>query len=288
MTGFINKDKLVMLQKKACQLRMDTIKTYHHCALQTGHVGGCLSAAEIVTALYYEILRQDPKNPKWEDRDRFILSKGHNSMIVYCALADLGYFPKSELDLYRTEGSILQTHPDADKCPGIEMSTGSLGQGLSLTLGMALAARVKKNPCKYYTLMSDGELQSGMVWEAAMAAGHFKMDSMICFVDRNNLQVNGKTDWIMEVEPLEEKWRSFGWRTFRIDGHDFISVLSAVYLANQTKGKPTIIICDTVKAKGVSFMEGKNLWHGAPIDKDSYTKGRVELVSDLEKKEAAL
>lgn len=198
-------------------------------------------------------------------------------MIVYCALADLGYIPKSELDLYRTENSILQGHPDANKCPGIEITTGSLGQGLSLTLGMALAARVKKNSCTYYTLMSDGELQSGLVWEAAMAAGHFRMGNMISLVDRNNLQVNGKTDWIMDVEPLEEKWRSFGWRTFRIDGNDLVSVLSAIYLANQTKDKPSIIICDTVKGKGVSFMENVMEWHHQDITDEVCTKAITEL-----------
>lgn len=270
-------NKLSELQKKAYELRMDCIRLIHESPVPAGHVGGCLSSAEILAALYYDVLKVNPSNPREESRDRFILSKGHNCTILYAALADKGFFPKDLLKTYRAENSILQGHPDANKCPGIEVTTGSLGQGLSMGVGMALAGRLKKNPYNVCVLISDGELQSGMTWEAVMAAGYYKLDKLICIVDRNHLQVNGAVEKVMDVEPLEEKWRSFGWTAMRIDGHDMQSILSAMYLAKTNTKRPTVIICDTLKGKGVSFMENVTEWHASEVTDEVYNKAITEL-----------
>lgn len=270
------------LRKKAYQLRIDCLNAFYESEIPSGHIGGCFSEAEIITALYYFLMKTTPENPEDESRDRFILSKGHNCMLLYAALADKGYFRKDVLKTYRADESILQGHPDANKCPGIEITTGSLGQGLSLGVGMALANRIKKNPCDIYVVLGDGEVQSGMVWEAAMAAGHYRLNNMICFIDRNHLEVNGNTEKIMSVEPLEERFQSFGWDVARIDGHDISAIISQVEKAKVERTRPHMIICETVKGKGVSFMENVREWHSGTITPDIYEKSRKELFEALE------
>ena len=272
---------ILQLERKAYELRMECLKALYECAIPSGHVGGCFSAAEIISVLYYHTMNLNPDDPSAEYRDRFILSKGHNCMILYAALADKGYFDKSLLKTYRGDGSILQGHPDANKCPGIELTTGSLGQGLSLGVGMALANRLKKNPCKIYVMMGDGEVQSGMIWEAAMSAGHYVLNNMICFIDRNHLEVNGDTEKVMTLEPLEARWESFGWNALRINGHDVQQIIGAIEQA-KLSDKPTVIICETIKGKGVSFMENVMEWHAHVITEDVYRDGMCELSARLE------
>lgn len=248
------------LQKKAKTLRRHIIRMI--AASQSGHPGGSLSAVEIVTALYFNVLRHDPENPQWPDRDRFILSKGHAAPVLYAALAECGYFPVDELLTLRKMGSRMQGHCDIGTTPGIEMSTGPLGQGLSFGIGCALAARLDKRDYRIYVLLGDGELDEGQVWEAAMAAAHFKLDNLVAIVDRNNIQLDGWTHDIMETEPLAQKWRAFGWRVSDIAGHDIPQLLTALEQAKTIKGKPTVLIARTVKGKGVSFMENKAEFHG--------------------------
>jgi len=270
---------LQFLKKKANQLRMDCIQAVHESPLKHGHLGGCLSIAEIIVALYYEFMRIDPQNPNWTDRDRCLLSKGHNCLIWYAALADLGYFPYEELKTYKDLGSILQGHPDACKCPGIDYTSGSLGQGLSIGIGMALdSVRVGRDN-RVYVIMSDGEMQEGMVWEAVMAASHYKLDNLTCIVDRNNLQVNGLTEEIMKIEPLEYRFATFGWNSIRIDGNQMESVVAALDLAREHKSKPTVLICDTIKGKGVSFMENVMEWHAKNLTDAEYETAIEELRS---------
>ena len=248
------------LQQKAKTLRRHIIRMI--AASQSGHPGGSLSAVEIITSLYFNILRHDPENPQWLDRDRFILSKGHAAPVLYAALAECGYFHVDELLTLRKMGSRMQGHCDIGTTPGIEMSTGPLGQGLSFGIGCALAARLDKRDYRIYVLLGDGELDEGQVWEAAMAAAHFKLDNLVAIVDRNNIQLDGWTHDIMETEPLAQKWRAFGWRVSDIAGHDIPQLLTALEQAKTIKGKPTMLIARTVKGKGVSFMENKAEFHG--------------------------
>lgn len=261
---------LQKLQKKAWQLRLDCIEAVHASALKHGHLGGCLSMAEIIAALYYHFLRVDPANPLWPERDRMILSKGHNCLMQYAALADRGYFPRELLASYKSLGSPLQGHPDMHKCPGIDFTTGSLGQGLSIGVGMCLSARRNAQDYRTYVIMSDGEMQEGMTWEAAMAAAHYKLDNLVCIVDRNNLQVNGETQTIMNIEPLEQKFAAFGWNTLRIDGHNMRQIVSALKYAQSQKGAPFVLICDTVKGKGVGYMENVMEWHAKVLEEAQY------------------
>jgi transketolase len=228
----------------------------------SGHPGGSLSAADIVTALYFKIMRHDPRNPRWEDRDRFILSKGHAAPVLYAALAESGYFPVAELNTLRKLGSRLQGHADRNLTPGVEMSSGSLGQGLSFATGTALAARLDRRDWHTYVLLSDGECEEGQTWEAALSAVQFKLDNLTAIVDRNRQQLDGWTRDIMDVEPLVEKWRAFGWHTLEIDGHNLKKILAAVAEARTIKGGPTVIIAHTIKGKGVSFMENNLDFHG--------------------------
>ncbi len=228
----------------------------------SGHPGGSLSAADIVTALYFKIMRYDPRNPRWEDRDRFILSKGHAAPVLYAALAESGYFPVEELNTLRKMGSRLQGHADRNLTPGVEMSSGSLGQGLSFATGTALAARLDRRDCRTYVLLSDGECEEGQTWEAALSAVQFKLDSLTAVVDRNRQQLDGWTRDIMDLEPLAEKWRAFGWHTIETDGHNLKQILAAFEKAKAIKGKPTVIIAHTIKGKGVSFMENNPDFHG--------------------------
>lgn len=241
-------------------LRIDAIEMIRDAG--SGHPGGSLSAAEIVACLFFHHMRLDPTRPTWEDRDRFILSKGHACPILYAALAEKGYFPKETLSTLRRLGSKLQGHPDMKKTPGVDMTSGSLGQGLSAGVGMALGGRLDGKDFRVYVLLGCGEVQEGQVWEAAMAASHYKLNNLVAIVDYNGLQVDGKTCEIMDIEPLSEKWHAFGWQTLRIDGHSIPEILEALGRARTQELGPTAIIAATTKGKGVSFMENVALWHG--------------------------
>ena len=230
----------------------------------SGHVGGSLSAADLLTALYYEIMRHDPRRPQWPERDRFILSKGHCTPVLYAVLADCGYFPREDLATFRRPGSHLQGHPYSPKTPGVEASCGTLGLGLSTACGMALAAQLKAEKHYYYVLCGDGELQEGQIWEAAMFASKYRLDHLIAFTDRNRLQTDGDTEDVMPLDPLVAKWRAFGWHAWEIDGHDYAQIIDAVGRAKSEPGRPTMIVANTVKGRGVSFMENGVRWHGTP------------------------
>ncbi len=231
-------------------------------AAGSGHPGGSLSATEIIALLYFKYLNIDPHNPDWEDRDRFVLGKGHAAPALYAALAMRGYFPVEDLVTLRKLGSYLQGHPCMSETPGVDMSTGSLGQGLSVANGMALAARVDGKDYKVYCVMGDGEIQEGQVWEAAMSAAHYKLDNLVAFVDHNNLQIDGTNTAVMNVNPIPEKFAAFGWEVFQVNGHDLDELDAAIQAAQAVEGKPAVIVCETVKGKGVSFMENQVDWHG--------------------------
>lgn len=243
----------------------------------SGHPGGSLSAVEIITALYFKVMRLNPQNPGWEERDRFVLSKGHAAPALYAALAERGFFPPAELARLRKLNSILQGHPDRKKTPGVEVSTGSLGQGLSMANGMALAARLDGKDWRVYVLVGDGESQEGQVWEAAMAAAHYRLDNLTAFLDHNGLQIDGPVTEVMSPEPLADKWRAFGWHVRSINGHDFRQILAAVEEAQGVKGRPTMIIAETVKGKGISFMEGAVDWHGKAPTREQMAAALQEL-----------
>ena len=263
------------LRKIALQIRKDVLLMTTRAG--SGHPGGSLSCAEIIACLYFHHLRYDPENPKWEDRDRFILSKGHSCPAVYAALSMVGFFPRKELWTLRKIGSILQGHPDMKKTPGIEASTGSLGQGLSIGIGMALAARLDRRNYRVYVLLGDGELDEGQVWEAAMAAAHYKLDNLTAIVDYNKIQLDGPVNYIMSLEPLADKWRAFGWHVIEIDGHDVKQVLDALDAAEEVEGRPTVIIAHTVKGKGVSFMEHQVKYHGKALTEEELERALREL-----------
>ena len=247
------------------------------CKSKSGHPGGSLSAVEILTALYFDQMNIDPTNPKMEDRDRFVLSKGHAAPALYATLAQRGYFAKEELNNLRQLGSMLQGHPDMKKVPGVEMSTGSLGQGISSAVGMALAGKLDKKDYRVYTILGDGELEEGQVWEAAMCAGFYKADNLIAFVDNNNLQLDGSLEEVMSPYPIGDKFKAFGFHVITVDGHDFDALKAAFDEAKATKGKPTAIITKTVKGKGVSFMEGQVSWHGTAPNDEQYAQAMEEL-----------
>jgi transketolase len=270
------KARIEELQQIAGKMRIETIKSIHKAG--SGHPGGSLSAADIMTALFFEKLTIKPEDPCWPDRDRFVLSKGHAGPILYTALALRGYFPLTELGTLRQMGSRLSGHPACFKMPGVDMTSGSLGQGLSVGLGMRLAARVNKANYRVYVLMGDGELQEGEVWEAAMAAAQFKATGLIAIVDYNRVQLDGKIDEIMEVEPLTDKWQAFGWQTVTADGHDIKDLLvkldEAIKLSNTG---PVVVIAKTVKGKGVSFMENKAEWHGKTISDTDFEQAMQDL-----------
>lgn len=236
----------------------------------SGHPGGSLSAVELVTALFFHVLRHDPQNPRWPDRDRFVLSKGHAAPLLYAALAETGYFPVAELLTLRQLGSRMQGHTDMITTPGVEMSAGALGQGLSFGIGTALAARLDGRDYRVYVLLGDGECDEGQVWEAAMAAAHFKLDNVVAMIDRNCQQIDGWCCDVMDTEPFPEKWRSFGWHTIEVDGHDLAQIITALAEAKKIEGKPTAIIAHTTKGKGVSFMENNPHFHGtAPTPEEA-------------------
>jgi len=242
----------------------------------SGHPGGSLSACDLITALYFAVLRHDPKNPASPDRDRFHMSKGHCCPLWYAVLAESGYFPEEELWTLRKLGSLLQGHPDR-RTPGVDVASGSLGQGLSVALGMSLAARLDKKAYRVYVLLGDGEIQEGNIWEAAMAAAHYKCDNLCAILDYNGFQIDGRVCDIMSLEPLAAKWKAFGWHTIEINGHDIGQILSAYAEAQEIKGKPSIIIASTVKGKGVSFMENVCDFHGRSPTKEEAEKALKEL-----------
>jgi transketolase len=248
------------LEKMARQLRRQVITMI--ATAGSGHPGGSLSAADIVTALYFKVMRHDAKNPQWLDRDRFVLSKGHAAPILYAALAECGYFPVEELSTLRKLGSRLQGHTDRTLTPGVEMSAGSLGQGLSFGIGIALAGSLDKRDYQVYVLLGDGECEEGQIWEAALFAPHHKMDNLTAIVDHNDIQLDGRVCDIMGLEPLLDKWRAFNWHVLEINGHDITQILEALKEAGEIKGKPTVIIAHTIKGKGVSFMENNVDFHG--------------------------
>lgn len=267
------------LEKKATELRKDIVTMI--CKSKSGHPGGSLSVIDIMTALYYDVMNIDVANPQKEDRDRFILSKGHAAPALYAVLADKGYFDKELLGTLRQFGSPLQGHPDMKKIKGVEISTGSLGQGLSVANGMALASRLQNIPYRVYIAMGDGELQEGQVWEAAMTSAQYKLDNLTAFVDYNNLQIDGNVSDIMNVASVEDKFKAFGWHVISIDGHNFEEILKAIDEAKQTKGKPTMIVANTIKGKGVDFMENVCGFHGvAPTEEE--TKKAIEQLERVE------
>ena len=255
-------------EKIAAKIRIDVIRAVH--AAGSGHPGGSLSAADIVTALYFKEMNIDPENPKMEGRDKFILSKGHAGPVQYAALAERGYYPVEDMMSLRKIGSAFQGHPNMHKVPGIEMSTGSLGQGISASVGMALANKMDKNPGRVYTLLGDGEIQEGLVWEAAMSAAHYGLDNFCAILDWNGLQIDGKNEDVMTVTPVDKKFAAFGWNVVVIDGHNFDEIFAAFDNARACKGKPTVIIAKTHKGQGVSFMSDNAGWHGkAPSDEEA-------------------
>jgi transketolase len=263
----MKKTNISELEGIAKQIRRDVIKMIH--AAGSGHPGGCLSSADILTVLYFNTLNHNPKDPKWPDRDVFILSKGHCCPALYSVMARSGYFPTEELMTLRKIDSRLQGHPYCGYLNGIEASTGSLGQGLSIAVGAALAKKLDGKNNMVYCLMGDGEQQEGQIWEAAMSASHYKLNNLCGIVDRNGLQIDGFTKDVMDYEPLERKWRAFGWNVITIDGHNIKQLIKAFERAKKSRKKPTMIIADTVKGKGVCFMENIAVWHGkAPNDEE--------------------
>ena len=261
-----NEKKALMVN--ACKVRIGIIESTH--AAKAGHPGGSLSAAELFAYLYFKELNVDPGDPRKPDRDRFVLSKGHCAPGLYAALALRGFFPWEDLKTLRHIGSYLQGHPDMKSIPGVDMSTGSLGQGISAACGMALAAKLQNNPCRVYTLLGDGEIQEGQVWEAFMFAHHYKLDNLCAVIDNNGLQIDGPVDQVMSPYPIDEKLRAFGWETAEIDGHDYDALEGAFAQARAVKGRPFAIIMKTTKGKGVSFMENQVGWHGkAPNDEQA-------------------
>lgn len=251
---------LDMLRKKCREVREDILRMLTEAG--SGHPGGSLSAVELLVGLYYTKLRHRPDEPDWPERDRFILSKGHIAPALYTVMAHRGYFPREELLTLRKFGSRLQGHPASLKLPGIEVSTGSLGQGLSVGVGLALGAKLDRAAWRTYVLLGDGETQEGQVWEAAMSAGHYRLDNLCAIVDRNYLQIDGNTEEVMTLDPYPEKWRTFNWNVLEINGHRIEEVIEAYERAEQMKGRPTVIIARTVKGKGVPFMENNAGWHG--------------------------
>jgi transketolase len=272
-------DDIEELKKIAHKVRIHIVKSTY--TARSGHPGGSLSAVEILTALYFKVMKHDPKNPKWPDRDRFVLSKGHAAPALYAVLAEAGYFDVSELQKLRKLGSMLQGHPDMLKTPGVEASTGSEGQGLSIGVGMALASKLDARNNRIYVMIGDGENDCGQIWEAALAAAHFKLDNLTAILDRNKLQLDGPTEHIMSIEPVSAKWRAFGWNVTEVDGHDFSQILSAFESAKSVKSKPSMIVANTIKGKGVSFMEGNVKFHGKAPNDDEYRQAMKELGAEI-------
>lgn len=259
-------NKVDELKQIARVVRKDIISMLTESA--SGHPGGSLSAADILTTLYFKEMNIDPKNPRMSHRDRFVLSKGHAAPVLYSVLARKGFFSVEELNGLRKLGSMLQGHPNMNDVPGVDMSTGSLGQGISAAAGMALAGKLDNKAYRVYALLGDGELEEGQVWEAAMSAAHYKLDNLTAFVDNNGLQIDGEIEKVMNPAPIGEKFLAFGWNVINIDGHDIEQIINAIDEAKSIKGKPTVVVCKTIKGKGVSFMENQAGWHGAAPNKE--------------------
>lgn len=263
------------LEKISKEVRRGIIEEVYRA--ESGHPGGSLSIADILTVLYFNVLNIDPTNSKWEDRDRFVLSKGHCSPALYSILANRGYFDKELLKSFRNLESNLQGHPDMNKVPGVDMTTGSLGQGLSVANGMAIAGKLNNKKYRVYCLLGDGEIEEGQVWEAAMTANKYKLDNLCVIVDNNNLQIDGTIEEVMSSYPIDEKFKSFGFQIINIDGHNIQEIIDAFDVAKNVKGKPTCIIAKTIKGKGVSFMENKAEWHGKAPTEEQYNLAMKEL-----------
>lgn len=271
----ISAAQMKSLQRTALRIRRDILTMVYRA--RSGHIGGSLSATEILVALYCHLMRHDPSNPHWPGRDRFVLSKGHCTPVYYAVLADCGYFPQEELWRFRRPGSCLQGHPYAPKTPGVDASTGTLGLGISTAAGMALAARLQERRHRIYVLCGDGELQEGQVWEAAMFANKHRLGNLTVFIDRNYLQTDGPSETIMPLDPLAPKWEAFGWRAAAIDGHDLSQIIDAAREAENHPWQPTAIIARTVKGKGVPFMENEAAWHGMAPDRDQFARAMAAL-----------
>lgn len=272
------------LQKMANEVRKGIVTSVH--SAKAGHPGGSLSAADMFTYLYFEEMNIDPQNPKWDKRDRFVLSKGHTAPGLYSALANRGYFPVEDLKTLRKLGSYLQGHPCMQETPGVDMSSGSLGQGISAAVGMALAAKLDNKDFRVYTLLGDGEIQEGQVWEASMFAGAHHLDNLVVIVDNNGLQIDGKVEDVCSVYPIDAKFEAFNFQAINVDGHNFDEIRAAMEKARETKGKPTAIIMHTIKGKGISFMENNAGWHGKAPNDEEYAIAMADLdkiAADLEK-----
>lgn len=263
------------LQKTAANVRKGIITAV--ASASSGHPGGSLSTADIMTYLYFKEMKIDPKNPKNMERDRFVLSKGHCTPALYSVLANRGFFPVDDLKSFRQADSYLEGHPNMDKVPGVDMSTGSLGQGISAAVGMALAGKLDKKDYRVYSVLGDGELEEGQVWEAAMAAAHYKLDNLAAFVDYNGLQIDGKITDVMNPEPIADKFRAFGWEVISINAHDFDEIEKALEQAKTIKGKPTMIVAHSIKGKGISYMENQASWHGSAPKKEQAEQAIAEL-----------
>jgi len=272
-------DEITFLKRKATEIRMELLTMIYNA--RTGHTGGSLSNTDILTVLYYKIMNIDPSNPNWEDRDRYVQSKGHSVESLWAILADKGFFPKEELKTFSQFGSRLIGHPN-NNVPGVEMNTGALGHGLPISVGMALAAKMDGKPYKVYTLMGDGEQAEGSVWEGAMAAAQYKLDNLIAIIDRNKLQITGSTEDVMALEPLPDKWRSFGWEVIEVDGNDVEQLVEVFSQTPRVEGKPTMIIANTVKGKGISFAENVGAWHHRVPSEEEYDLAIEELSKQME------
>lgn len=271
----LSENEIRHLEEIAKRVRCHVVRTISEA--KAGHPGGSLSEADILAALYFYVMRVDPQHPNWEGRDRFVLSKGHGAAGLYATLAERGYFSPELLKTFGRIDSCLQVHPDMHMVPGIEISTGALGQGLSVALGIALAARLDGKAFHVYCLIGDGESQEGQIWEAAEAAAHYKVDNLTVILDYNRVQLMGPLSEIMEMAPLAEKWRSFNWAVMEIDGHDIQQIIEALEAAKKVRGKPCILIAHTVKGKGVSYMEGQAAWHGKPPNEEQLAQALAEL-----------
>lgn len=271
----MNSNRKNELSEIARKVRIGIIEGVH--SAKSGHPGGSLSIADVMTYLYFQEMRIDPKNPQWEERDRLVLSKGHCAPALYACLANKGYFPVEELNTLRKIGARLQGHPEMKHIPGVDMSTGSLGQGISAACGMAKAAKLTNRDYRVYAILGDGELEEGQVWEASMFAAHYKLDNLCVFVDNNNLQIDGTLEEVCSPYPIDEKFKAFGFHVICIDGHDFDQIERACEEAKTVKGKPTAIIAKTVKGKGVSFMENQVSWHGSAPNDEQYEAAIKEL-----------
>lgn len=282
----MDKKRIIELSVIANKVRKNALCAVH--SAKSGHPGGSLSIADLLTLLYFEVMNTDPKNPKWEDRDRLVLSKGHTAPALYGVLAEKGFIPKEDIPTFRHIDSYLQGHPDMNKVPGVDMSTGSLGQGVSAAGGMALAAKLDNKDYRVYSILGDGELEEGQVWEQAMFAAHYKLDNLTIFIDNNGLQIDGDVTEVMNPTPIDKKFEAFGWHVIVTDAHDFEKLSAAIDEAKATKGQPTAVIMKSVKGKNVSFMENNAGWHGVAPNDEEYEKAAAELDAAIKELEASL